>query len=135
MSLINFLKKHGINVYLVIWFLCMVLLFVTIYNVKFHLLEIEEEEKKKDKPKQVVSVVYEGFCDTGDNIAKKCGALKKSGAAACVTQDCCVWAKSATGSFCVEGGSGGPELNQDHAGKNFEQYYYQKTNKWNKIQN
>ena len=135
----GFLKKHGINVYLVIWFLFMVLIFITVYNVKFHLLDIEEEKKKKEKEgkdrDRVVSVVYEGFCDSGKDIAKKCGALKKSGASACVTQDCCVWAKSPTGTFCVEGGSDGPELNQDHAGKNFEQYYYQKTNKWNKIQN
>lgn len=134
MSLISFLKKHGINVYLVIWSLFMILIFVTIYKIEFPLLDIEAEKKRNDNDKKnVVSVVYEGFCDTGKDIAKKCGKLKKSGAAACVTQDCCVWAKSNSGTFCVEGGEDGPELNQDYNGKKFEKYYYQNTNQWNTI--
>ena len=132
MSFITFLKKCGIKVYLVIWFLFMALIFITLYNVKFHKLKLEEkEEQKAFKDKNVVSVVYEGFCDKGKDIAKNCAKLKEGGAEACVTQDCCVWAKSDTGEFCVEGSNSGPELNQDHNGKRFEQYYYQKVgDKW-----
>jgi len=130
MSFISFLKKHGVNVYLVIWFLFMALIFITIYNVKFHKLKLEEKEENKGyKDKKVMTVMYEGFCDTGKDIAENCAKLKEGGAEACVTQDCCVWAKSDTGEFCVEGTDSGPELNQDHNGKRFEQYYYQKIGK------
>ena len=66
MSFITFLKKCGIKVYLVIWFLFMALIFITLYNVKFHKLKLEnKEEQKAFKDKNVVSVVYEGFCDKG----------------------------------------------------------------------
>ena len=78
MSFISFLKKHGINVYLVIWFLFMSLIFITLYNVKFHKLEIEEKEKNKDyNDTRFLTVMYEGFCDKGKDIAKNCAALKK----------------------------------------------------------
>ena len=125
MSFISFLKKHGINIYLVIWFFFMVLIFITIYNVKFHKLKLEEKEESKEyKDRKVITVMYEGFCDKGKDIAENCAKLKEGGAEACVTQDCCVWAKSKNGSSCVPGDVNGPQMEKDSKLAKYIEFYF-----------
>ena len=55
---------------------------------------------------------------------KACNKIGKAGRKACNTLDCCVWAKSKSGKYCVQGDKEGPELDQDAKGNKFEYYYY-----------
>lgn len=128
-SLLKFIRKHWENIYIVVWFLCIMILLQAILGIKI----VDDKKKDKDAEKVATRViesmkssnkkVTKSICD-GNNIAKACAKIGKSGLKACNTLDCCVWAKSKTGKFCVEGDSDGPELNQDHKGKLFEEYYY-----------
>ena len=142
MSLIVYFEKNWKNIYLVTWILFMLLIIFTVYNVKFPLLKIEEEQKKKGyKHGKPTTIVYEGqqgqkskegFCDSGKNIYAKCSKLKSSGEEACTTQPCCVWTQSKDKktkkikSYCVSGTEDGPEVNQDMFGNNFFRYLHDK---------
>mgnify|MGYP001272489963 CR=1 FL=1 len=143
-NLIVYFQKNYKGIYLVTWALFMFLVIFTIYNVQFPLLKHEEEQdkKKKEERSEIVSILYEGqegqvkegFCNSGKNIATQCGKLKKGGAAACVMKDCCVWAQSKNKKgknldYCVEGTSGGPELNQDYDGNNFYRFIHKEVKK------
>jgi hypothetical protein len=127
-SLLKFIRKHWENIYIVVWVLCMIILIQAIFDIRI------TDDKKKTKGEKVTAAVIESMKSSekkvtknicnGNNIAKACGKIGKSGRKACNTLECCAWAKSKTGNFCVEGNADGPELSQDHKGKNFESFYY-----------
>lgn len=138
-NLIEYFQENGTSIYLVTWFLFLLLIIITVYGVQFHKLKYEEEENKKrnEDRSEVTTVLYEGqknkkkegFCNESD-IDKKCKKLKQGGAAACVTQDCCVWAQSKnkkgqTEGYCMKGDDEGPEDNKDAKGNNFFRYIHQ----------
>ena len=137
-SSLKFFGKNWENIYIVIWILCM-FLFIQV-ALKYRFTDDKKIDGKKEKVNTVVienmksstKKVTKNIC-SGKNVAKACGKIGKAGRKACNTLDCCVWAKSKSGKFCVEGDKDGPELNQDHKGKKFEYYYY--LNKKYKIDN
>ena len=128
-SLVKFIRKHWENIYLVIWFLFMFLVIQVALNYQF-----VDEKKKKGKKEKIVTKVIESMKSSnkkvakdicnGTNIEKACAKIGKAGRKACNTLDCCVWAKSKSGKFCVQGDKEGPELDQDNKGNKFEYYYY-----------
>ena len=67
--------------------------------------------------------VARSICN-GKDVEKACNKIGKAGRKACNTLDCCVWAKSKSGKYCVQGDKEGPELDQDAKGNKFEYYYY-----------
>lgn len=128
-SLLKFIRKHWENIYIVIWFLFMFLVIQVALNYRF----VDEKKKKENKEKIVTKViesmkssnkkVARSICN-GNDVEKACNKIGKAGQKACNTLDCCVWAKSKSGTFCVQGDKEGPELDQDNKGKKFEYYYY-----------
>ncbi|RZD41851.1 MAG: hypothetical protein CXT73_04215 [Methanobacteriota archaeon] len=125
----KFISKHWENIYVVIWILCMIILIQAVFNIR-----IKDDKKKGKKGEKVTAVIIENMKSSqkkvtknicnGKEIPKACAKIGKSGLKACNTLECCVWTKSKSGNFCVEGDKDGPELNQDHKGKKFEEYYY-----------
>ena len=70
------------------------------------------DDKKKDGKKEKVLTkvietmkssskkVVKDICNS-NNVPKACAKIGKAGQKACNTLDCCVWAKSKAGTFCV----------------------------------
>ena len=125
----RFIGKHWENIYIVIWFLCMFLVIQVALNYRF-----TDDKKKKGEKEIVVTKVIESMkssskkvakdiCNS-NNVAKACAKIGKAGQKACNTLDCCVWAKSKAGTFCVEGDQGGADLDQDKKGNKWIEYYY-----------
>ena len=125
----RFIGKHWENIYIVIWFLCMFLVIQVALNYKF-----VDEKKKKGKKEKIITKVIESMkssskkvakdiCNS-NNVPKACAKIGKAGQKACNTLDCCVWAKSKAGTFCVEGDQGGADLDQDKKGNKWIEYYY-----------
>jgi hypothetical protein len=128
---VKFIGKHWENIYIVIWFLFMFLVVQVALNYQF--VDEKKKEKKGEKEKIVTKViesmkssnkkVAKSICNSKD-VEKACNKIGKAGQKACNTLDCCVWAKSKSGKFCVQGDKEGPELDQDAKGNKFEYYYY-----------
>jgi hypothetical protein len=128
-TLTKFIGKHWENIYIVIWFLFMFLVIQVALNYKF-----VDEKKKKGKKEKIITKVIESMkssnkkvakdiCNS-NNVPKACAKIGKAGQKACNTLDCCVWAKSKAGTFCVEGDQGGADLDQDKKGNKWIEYYY-----------
>jgi len=125
---VKYFGKNWENIYIVIWFLFMFLVVQVALGYRF-----VDEKKKKGKKEKIVTKVIESMksskkvakdiCNRND-VEKACAKIGKAGQKACNTLDCCVWAKSKGGKFCVEGDKEGPELDQDAKGNKFEYYYY-----------
>ena len=135
----KFMGKNWENIYVVIWFLFMFLLIQVALNYRV------TDDKKKDKKKtKVITRVIEtmkssskkvakDICNSS-NVPKACAKIGKAGQKACNTLDCCVWAKSKAGKFCVEGDKDGADLDQDKKGNKWIEYYYYLNKKY-KIDN
>ena len=135
----KFIGKNWENIYIVIWFLCMFLFIQVALNYRFI-----DEKKKDGKKEKVITKVIEtmkssskkvakDICNSS-NVPKACAKIGKAGRKACNTLDCCVWAKSKAGSFCVEGDKDGADLDQDKKGNKWIEYYYYLNKKY-KIDN
>lgn len=125
----RFIGKHWENIYIVIWILCMILFIQVALNYRF----IDDKKKDGKKEKVLTKVietmkssskkVVKDICNS-NNVPKACAKIGKAGQKACNTLDCCVWAKSKAGTFCVEGDKDGADLNQDKKGNKWVEYYY-----------
>jgi len=112
-----FLTKNWENVYVFVWSICITVILLNVFKVNFNV-----DNKKKPVFKNVA--IYEQFSNICQNADKKCPTRKTKGG--CTSHDCCVYAKSKNGSYCVQGDKDGPEEKQDMKGSDFDEYWYLK---------
>ena len=113
----GFLTKNWENVYVFVWSICITVILLNVFKV-----DLSSNEKKNPVFKNVA--VYEQFTNVCKNADKNC--KKKKGQRSCTYHDCCVFAKSKNGNFCVQGDEDGPEEKQDPKGSDFDEYWYLK---------
>ena len=114
----GYIKENAVNIYVIVWGICITVLLINFFGVKF------DTEEKKPVFKQVA--VYEQFktkdpCNNADKMCKK-----KTGKGSCTYHDCCVWAHSKNGWGCLQGDKDGPEENYDSKGSKYDEYWYLK---------
>lgn len=113
----GFLTKNWENVYVFVWSICITVILLNVFKV-----DLSTDDKRNPVFKNVA--VYEQFTNVCKNADKNCP--KKKGKRSCTYHDCCVYAKSKNGNFCVQGDEDGPEEKQDSKGSDFDEYWYLK---------
>ena len=113
----SFLTKNWENIYVFVWVICITVLLINTFKI-----DLSVDEDRKPVFKNVA--VYEQFSNVCKNASKNCPNRKtKMG---CTAHNCCVYAKSKNGSYCVPGDEDGPEEKQDAKGVDFDEYWYLK---------